>query len=598
MPPNATSDSYTDRRSSSPYGEPRLRRVRSAKSLAPRDVLPGFEQKLDLHQGTLGASNASVLKDGLAFIGFGAQAIAQDEFSKCFTQKPRTRFSLKTIMLGPLHHIGWFFRYFFMFPYRLTLLLIATAFFFLLLPVVLYFENEAWQRWLFRFYCGAFLRSWGSKIRYHGVKPKLDEPHIFVANHTSFIDYILLSAHDFPHATVAQTHKGIIGYFEHSVLTLNGSLMFNRNEKNDRTILAQKMRAHVQNATKSPLLIFPEGTCVNNEYTVLFHKGSFELDAQVCPVAIKYDKRYADAYWHTKTQTFTKHLLYLMTRWALVADVWYLPPRPRKEGQSAAEFANEVKAEISVVAGLKNLNWDGYFKNYAPQKEKQQRLQEHPQTRYGAVLMNRIRNRAMPDRMKGLRRSASIHFGAEASIRPFRDHLISRPEWIDPKRSTNIKNEILRAIEDEDRSADMITEISHRKNDVVQAWKRYTKNRTADDNQRRLENSTWRLWFKRRIEREMREAAEEERRQSRMAAARSLSAYNLMSVFALSSTPPLETRKAAGMTHRRQRSKSADADGPRNRLFGGGMTSLRRTPGVPSTSGAGRQAFPALIPAN
>ena len=151
---------------------------------------------------------------------------------------------------------------------RLTLMLLATLFFFTLLPVVLYFENEEWQvnktpshlpvlstssrcqqvtessiltqRWLFKFYCGAFLRSWGSQIRYHGQKPKLNTPHVFVSNHTSFIDYLVLSAHDFPHATVAQNHGGIIGYFEHSVLTLNGSLMFNRNEKNDRTKLAMK----------------------------------------------------------------------------------------------------------------------------------------------------------------------------------------------------------------------------------------------------------------------------------------------------------------------------------------------------------------------
>lgn len=56
------------------------------------------------------------------------------------------------------------------------------------------------------------------------------------------------------------------------------------------------------------------------------------------------------------------HLIYLMTRWSLDADVWYLEPRARKSNQSSIEFANEVKAEISSVAKLKNLSWDGYFK--------------------------------------------------------------------------------------------------------------------------------------------------------------------------------------------------------------------------------------------
>jgi 1-acyl-sn-glycerol-3-phosphate acyltransferase len=54
------------------------------------------------------------------------------------------------------------------------------------------------------------------------------------------------------------------------------------------------MKKHVHTPGKSPILIFPEGTCVNNEYTVLFHKGAFELDAVVCPVAIKYGFLYLE----------------------------------------------------------------------------------------------------------------------------------------------------------------------------------------------------------------------------------------------------------------------------------------------------------------
>jgi len=36
------------------------------------------------------------------------------------------------------------------------------------------------------------------------------------------------------------------------------------------------------------LLIFPEGTCVNNEYCVQFKKGTFDVGATIVPVAIKY----------------------------------------------------------------------------------------------------------------------------------------------------------------------------------------------------------------------------------------------------------------------------------------------------------------------
>ncbi|KAJ3021088.1 hypothetical protein HKX48_009261 [Thoreauomyces humboldtii] len=530
--PTLTGRGYDDERQKY-LTQPTFRRA--ARKQLPSDLLPGFEQKFGNPTSVAGKTLSFALQDGLAFMGFAAQAIAQDEFSKCFKQEPRRRISPKTILLGPLYWAGWVLRYCVLFPYRMALLLSATCFFFMALPVVLRFKSEEWQRWLFRFYCKAFLLSWGSRVRYHGKKPKLSEPHIFVSNHTSVIDYLVLSAHDFPHATVAQKQGGIIGYFEDSVLTLNGSLMFNRNEKNDRTVLPQKMREHVHKPNSVPLLIFPEGTCVNNDYTVLFHKGAFDLDAVVAPVAIRYNKRWADAYWHSKTQSFTKHLLYLMTRWALVADVWYLPPRSRKPGQSSVDFANEVKAEISAVASLKNLSWDGYFKNFAPAKEKQVRLQEHPQTRYGVVLMNRMRPRSSSG--SALRRSASVSLGSESSRKLARDMSFSQPDWMDPREAaTSAKNEILVGLEDH-RAMEMIDEISHKKNDVVQTWRMYTKMRSTDYAQRRVENSAWRLWFKQRIqqqaaeERKARVARIAERYRTDQAASVGMlgSAYNIMS---------------------------------------------------------------------
>ena len=126
-------------------------------------------------------------------------------------------------------------------------------------------------------------------IRHHGKKPHLNEPHIFVSNHTTFLDYVLLSSHEIPHAIVAQAHGGFFGYVQQYILKQMGSLTFDRNEKKDREKLSLKLQNHVRtHYHMAPILIFPEGTCVNNEYTVLFHKGAFELGVTVCPVAIKY----------------------------------------------------------------------------------------------------------------------------------------------------------------------------------------------------------------------------------------------------------------------------------------------------------------------
>lgn len=55
----------------------------------------------------------------------------------------------------------------------------------------------------------------------------------------------------------------------------------NSTEVNDRHIIASRMKAHVSNPDAIPLLIFPEGTCVNNQYTVMFKRGAFDLGATV-----------------------------------------------------------------------------------------------------------------------------------------------------------------------------------------------------------------------------------------------------------------------------------------------------------------------------
>lgn len=134
----------------------------------------------------------------------------------------------------------------------------------------------------------------GICVKSVGEKPRPKEPHIFVANHTSVTDYPIASCVGRAHAVVAQAHGGMFGWVSRYVLRpLTNSLLFDRNETRDRSTVSKRMREHIQDLQANPLLIFPEGTCVNNEYTVLFHKGSFEMDCLICPVAIKYHTRRA-----------------------------------------------------------------------------------------------------------------------------------------------------------------------------------------------------------------------------------------------------------------------------------------------------------------
>jgi len=125
----------------------------------------------------------------------------------------------------------------------------------------------------------------------------------------------------------------------------------------------------VEDANKLPILIFPEGTCINNSAVMQFKKGSFEVGGVVYPVAIKvsrrnlgfvslnyfgsslntynlfslqYDPRFGDAFWNSSEQSMLQYLYMMMTSWAIVCDVWYLPPMYRLEGEPSIDFANRV----------------------------------------------------------------------------------------------------------------------------------------------------------------------------------------------------------------------------------------------------------------
>jgi glycerol-3-phosphate O-acyltransferase 3/4 len=77
----------------------------------------------------------------------------------------------------------------------------------------------------------------------------------------------------------------------------------------DRKIVAQRMKERIADPDATPLLVFPEGTCVNNEYTVMFKRGAFDVGATICPIAIKYNKIFVDAFWNSRRQPFTWYIV-------------------------------------------------------------------------------------------------------------------------------------------------------------------------------------------------------------------------------------------------------------------------------------------------
>jgi glycerol-3-phosphate O-acyltransferase 3/4 len=84
-----------------------------------------------------------------------------------------------------------------------------------------------------------------------------------------------------------------------------------------------------------------------------------EMDAEIIPVAIKYNKEFADMFYNSRQQTFAMHVLRILTSWACVCDIYYLEPTRIRDDESPTTFANRVKAEIAHKAALVNLPFDG-----------------------------------------------------------------------------------------------------------------------------------------------------------------------------------------------------------------------------------------------
>lgn len=47
----------------------------------------------------------------------------------------------------------------------------------------------------------------------------------------------------------------------------------------------------------------------------------------------------------------------MMTSWAIVCDIYYLPPMEREPNETSVQFANRVKAEIAKKMNVVNLSW-------------------------------------------------------------------------------------------------------------------------------------------------------------------------------------------------------------------------------------------------
>lgn len=57
------------------------------------------------------------------------------------------------------------------------------------------------------------------------------------------------------------------------------------------------------------MVVFKRGACYTGCAAALLSPPTTPADATVCPIAIKYNKIFVDAFWNSKRQSFTAHLV-------------------------------------------------------------------------------------------------------------------------------------------------------------------------------------------------------------------------------------------------------------------------------------------------
>lgn len=373
---------------------PEVEVSQSARSLASQreeEGLDGSVTEKILSGKTVSAATFQrefELSDVLDYVRSGVASIIEDEVTQRFEAeelkswnlliRTNDRFQFLTWQISVFYWVGCFFRYCLLLPGRLLILLVGLLYMALGMSLIGPMKEGPWKRWLnYQITTSCFQVLGGALsvvVTYHHTENR-PKTGICVANHTTPIDIMILAC-DNAYALTGQKHGGFNGYFQKQLSKASPQIWFERGEAKDRQHVVRRLREHIENPDTLPILIFPEGTCINNTSVMQFKKGSFEVGGTVYPVAIKYDAKFGDAFWNSSKYSMVTYLLMMMTSWAIVCDVYYLPPTEKREDEDAIEFANRVKREISLKGGLVDLVWDGNLKRQAVKSEWRESQQE------------------------------------------------------------------------------------------------------------------------------------------------------------------------------------------------------------------------------
>ncbi|XP_061725698.1 glycerol-3-phosphate acyltransferase 3 isoform X1 [Cydia pomonella] len=299
----------------------------------------------------------------------GMESIIEDQVTSVFEAEELRSWNLLTRTnmqyeflswrLTIIWMMGFVVRYFFLLPLRIMIFVIGIIFMLTMTTVASTLPPGRIQRFIgmmsYMISIRIMIRSLSVVINYYD-KQNMPKGGICAANHTTIIDVAVLSCNQC-FSMIGQRHGGFLGILQRALARASPHIWFERSEVKDRHAVARRLKEHISVPDNPPILIFPEGTCINNTSVMQFKKGSFEVGGWIYPVAIKYDPRFGDAFWNSSRYGMLHYLLNMMSSWAIVCDVWYLPPMRRAEREDAVAFANRVKAAVAARGGLIDLQW-------------------------------------------------------------------------------------------------------------------------------------------------------------------------------------------------------------------------------------------------
>ncbi|XP_050559589.1 glycerol-3-phosphate acyltransferase 3 isoform X2 [Spodoptera frugiperda] len=329
------------------------------------------------------------LSNCLDLVKAGMESIIEDQVTSVFEAeelrswnlltRTNRQYEFLTWRLTIIWAMGFVVRYMFLLPLRImifvigVLVMVSSTWVVSLVPFVRL--RTKLGKISYKTSIRVIIRGLSIHARFHNEQYRPRANGFCVANHTSPIDVGVLSIKTC-FSLIGQRHNGFLGILQRALARASPHIWFERSEVKDRHAVAKRLKEHISVPDNPPILIFPEGTCINNTSVMQFKKGSFEVGGTIYPVAIKYDPRFGDAFWNSSRYGMLHYLLNMMTSWAIVCDVWYLPAMTRAADESAVDFANRVKAVIARRGGLVDLMWDGQLKRMKPKKEWRELQQE------------------------------------------------------------------------------------------------------------------------------------------------------------------------------------------------------------------------------